>query len=104
MNKFGAISAGYGKNLFHSKKEANFAAELDIRVRCKELKSWRRQVNVPLKVNGITVCRYVVDFVAEYPDGHEQYIEVKGFPHPVGELKMKLFKACYPQADFLVVR
>ena len=85
-------------------KEANFAAELDIRVKCKELKSWRRQVHVPLKVNNIKVCSYVVDLVAEYPDGHEQYIEVKGYPAPVGELKIKLFRACYPQADFLVVR
>ncbi len=103
-NKYKAKNAAYNGHLYHSMKEANFAVELDIRVKAKELKAWRRQVHVPLTINKIKVCTYIIDFVAEYPDGHEQYIEIKGYPSPVGELKMKMFKACYPKADFLVVR
>ena len=108
MSKFRAKTAVHAGHLYHSIKERDYAAELDIRVKCRELKSWRRQVYIPLVVNRIKVCTYIVDFVLEYPDGHEQYIEVKPrWPYkgtPVGELKIKLFKACYPQADFQVVR
>lgn len=103
-NKYRAKSAAYGGHLYHSKKEALYAFELNMRVRAKELKSWRRQVHVPLKVNNVKVCSYIIDFVEEYPDGHERWVEIKGQPHPVGQLKIKMFRAQFPERDFVVIR
>ncbi len=103
-NKYKAKRANYGGNLYHSAKEANYALELDIRIKAGEIKSWRRQVPVKLEMNGKKICTYIVDFVAEYPNGHEQWIEIKGYPNPVGELKVKMFKAQYPGRDYVVIR
>ncbi len=103
-NKFSNVPTAYAGKGYQSRKEAAYAQELDVRVKCGELKGWQRQVTVPLKVNGRKVCGYIVDFVATYADGHEQYIEVKGYPAPLGELKIKLFRACYPDRELVVIR
>ena len=102
--KFNNIPTAYAGKGYASRKEARFAQGLDLRVKAGKLKGWRRQVTVPLKVGNRKICNYIVDFVLMYPDGHEQYVEVKGYPHPVGELKIKLFRACYPELDFDVIR
>ncbi len=102
--KYNAKKAVYQGHLYHSAKEAAYARDLDLRVKAGELESWRRQVSVPLAVNGRTICRYIVDFVERYHDGTETYIELKGYPHPVGELKLKLFAACYPDRQLKIIR
>ncbi len=103
-SKFGAKRARYGDYVYHSRKEARYAAELDLRVKAGELKGWRRQVNIPLYVNGKKICSYIIDFVEELADGTEVYTEVKGFDTREWAIKHSLFCALYPDRKIQVVR
>ena len=87
-----------------SKKEAQYAYELDLRVKAKDIKSWERQVKIDICVNGIHICNYYMDFVITHNDGSEEYVEVKGFATDVWILKAKLFRATYPDRKYTVIR
>jgi hypothetical protein len=103
-NKYRAKTATYNGQKYHSKREAAYAAELDLRVKAGELRATERQVTVRLDVSGFHICDYVVDFVVTHADGHEEWIEVKGFETPIWKLKKKLFEACYPNRKLVVVK
>lgn len=49
------------------------------------------------KVREIT---YVADFYIQYSDGHEEVIDIKGFPDSVAKLKRKLFWYVYPEITY----
>lgn len=102
-NKFGAVRAEHNGILYHSKREARQAAELDLLVRAKEIRSWDRQKKVSLDVNGSHITNYVVDFLVQHNDGTLEYIEVKGLPTPEWILKWKLFKAIYPNLKLSII-
>lgn len=107
-NKYGARTCSYGGSIYHSRKEAAFAQELDSLKRAKlkkdRVQEWKRQVKVSLDVNGLHVCNYFVDFLVTYADGREIWYEVKGFTTPEFKLKEKLFRALYPERELRVVR
>lgn len=44
--------------------------------------------------------KYVADFYIVYKDGHEEVIDIKGYPDSVALLKRKLFWYCYPKIDY----
>lgn len=44
--------------------------------------------------------KYVADFFIVYKDGHEEVIDIKGFPDSVALLKRKLFWYHYPNVDY----
>lgn len=94
-SKYGAKKATYGESIYHSKKEAGYAQELDLRVKAKDIKSWERQVRIPLVVNGYKICDYTIDFVVTHNDKTKEYVEVKGFFTPEFRLKWKLFEALF---------
>ena len=98
-NKYGAKSQTYDGLSYHSKKEAGYAQELDLRVKAKDIKSWRRQVKIPIEVNGFFICNYYIDFVITHNDGWEEWVEVKGFETEVWRLKWKLTEAIFDK-DF----
>lgn len=75
--------------------EANYAAELDLRIKAKDIKSYDRQVNLDLIVNGYRVCQYRIDFIIHHNDDTLEYIECKGYPTDTWKLKWKLFEALY---------
>ncbi len=102
-SKFGAKRARYGNYVYHSRKEARYAADLDLRVKAGELRSWRRQVSFPLCVNGKKVCSYIVDFIETAADGTETAVEVKGFATETWRLKFKLFEILYPDLPKKIV-
>ena len=101
--KFGNRTTVYNGHVYHSIKEANYAAELDMRVRIGELKEWKRQVPIELRVNGMKICTYTIDFVEIDKNGYEMWTEVKGFPTPEWRLKWKLFEALFPERDKQVI-
>jgi hypothetical protein len=106
-NKFGARAREYAGREYHSQKEARYAAELDLRAKAigvDRIASWRPQVSVKLEVNGKLICRYIVDFLVTHADGHEEWIEVKGFETPEWKLKDKLFRAIFPDRKLTIVR
>lgn len=98
-NKFGAIPTTYKKIKYHSKKEAEYAKKLDLLKKAKKIKSWDRQLRIPLIVNGEKICNYIMDFVVTKNDGRLQYIEVKGYETAVWKLKWKLLKAQLKDED-----
>ncbi len=106
-NKFGNKKADYNGGMYHSKRERDFAIELDWKKIAKEIKSWERQVKISLDVDGQHVTNYFIDFVVTHNDGSTEYIEVKGFETPEWRLKWRLFEILYsklPNTTLTVVR
>jgi hypothetical protein len=103
-NKFGSRAWEYGGVKYASKLEAGHAATLDLLIKAGEVRSWQPQVKVDIFVNGIKVCFYKVDFQVLYEDGRTEWHELKGMDTPVGNLKIKLFRACYPDRVLKVIR
>lgn len=75
--------------------EADYARELDLRVKAKDIKSYDRQVNLELIVNDYIVCTYRIDFIIYHNDGIIEYVEIKGWQSDTWKLKWKLFEALY---------
>ena len=85
----------YNGSVFDSQFEANYARELDFRVKAKDIVKYERQVKIPLVVNGYLITNYFIDFVLYYPDGAIEYVECKGYATKSWRLKWKLFEALY---------
>lgn len=97
------ILTEYNGIKYHSKKEAEFAMQLDVRLRAKDIVAWSSQVKYTIEVNGQKICDYFLDFEVWYPDGRIEYIDIKPFDKKtqkflkadVYKLKKKLVKACH---------
>lgn len=92
-NKYHNISSTYDGIQYHSKKEAGYAAELNLRKKAGDIKDWERQVPLSLDVNGFHICNYYIDFIVHHNDGLLEYVEIKGFETDVWRLKFKLAEA-----------
>ena len=105
--KYGNRRTFYGGYWYQSKLEADYARDLDLRVKAKDITSWERQKNIPLKLGGIHVCDYRIDFIVYHNDGTTEYVETKGYKTDVWRLKWKIFEAMYgdkPDCKLTVVR
>lgn len=102
--KYGNVSSTYNGHTYHSMKEANYAAELDIRVKVGELDHWERQVPIELRVNDQKICTYTIDFVEYDTRGNVMYTEIKGFETAEWRLKWKLFDAIHPEWEKQVIK
>jgi Protein of unknown function (DUF1064) len=107
-NKYKASKQRYKGSLYDSRKEANYAATLDMLKKATDprerVKKWDRQVRVPLIVNGKLIANWYCDFEVTYADGRKELHEVKGFDTEVWRLKRKLFEALYPKRPMKVIR
>lgn len=103
-NKYGAKKTEYNGRTYHSKAEADYARRLDLEVAAAEIISWSPQRPVKMVVNGVLICKYLIDFEVLHNDGSIEWIEVKGAETAVYKLKAKLLKALYPTAKYTVVR
>ena len=92
-SKFRNRIAVYRGQTYDSNFEADYAAELDLKRRGGLIKSWERQVNIPLMAWGKTICDYKVDFKVHHNDGSVEYIECKGKWTPEARIKWKMFEA-----------
>ena len=88
--------------LYHSKKEAEYAMELDSELLKMKIAGWHRQVDLDIIVKGVHVCKAIVDFLVIHTDGSREYVEVKGFATDVWKLKRKLIAAIYPDIKYTV--
>ncbi len=93
----------YNDEVYHSLKEANYAAELDLRVKAHEIKKWERQVRIPLDVNNYHICNYIIDFIVTHNDDSLEYVEVKGFETDLWRMKWKLFEALYGKKENVIL-
>ena len=98
-NKYGAKSTIYDGKVYDSKKEAAYAAELDLRLRAADILRWERQVRLDLKIDGRHICNYYIDFVITHNDGSKEYIEIKGFKTEVWRLKWKMTEVLLEKMD-----
>ncbi len=103
-SKYGSRKTEYSGITFDSAAEAKRAAELDVLVKCGEIFGWQRQRPYVIVVNEIYICTYFVDFWVAGKDGKWWLEEVKGHETPEYKLKMKLFRALYPQIDIRVLK
>jgi hypothetical protein len=106
-NKYGAKTTEYGRVLYHSKKEAGFARDCDLRVKAGELIGWDRQVKISLDIGEFHICNYYCDFFLHYANGKKQLVEIKGYMTEIYRLKRKILEATYlkqhPEIEYLVI-
>jgi len=103
QNKYNAKTKEYGGRIFHSKKEAAYAAELELLKKAGEIKDYKCQHKLSLDVDGFHICNYYVDFLVINKDGEEELHEVKGFQTQLWRLKWKLTEAIYSDLYKLVL-
>jgi len=96
-NKYGAKKTEYNGIKYDSKKEAEFARKLDLTRKSlnSNILDVERQVPFEIRLNGIKICKYLLDFKVTYNSGEVEYIDVKGMKTPVYRLKKKLVEAQY---------
>jgi hypothetical protein len=89
---------------YASKKEADYAINLDWKLKAKEIKSWARQICFNLVVQDQHICKYYLDFMVEYNNGTIEYIEVKseGTKTELWKIKWKLVQVLYPDVKFVL--
>lgn len=98
-SKYGNTKTIYKGEKYDSKKEADYARDLDT-ARSANSPRFRvvkveRQIPFRINVEGIKICTYIADFVVKYQDGHEEIIDVKGFRTEVYKIKKKLVEALF---------
>lgn len=108
-NKYGNVRQTYNGFNYDSRAEAVQAAELDLRMRAKDIKGWDRQFGVEiLAPDGTLICKHRVDFRVEHNDGSFELVEVKGFDTADWRLKRKLLEKLWlpdnPGYRYSVVR
>lgn len=99
--KYRNIPKQYSGVIYDSKKEAEYAKQLDWRLRAGNIKSWERQKKISIDVNGKHICNYYCDFLIIHPDGSREYVEIKSdiTETPLWRIKWKLFEANLDQID-----
>lgn len=127
-NKFNAKSTEYEGQVYHSKREAGRAAELDLLERGGEIRNIKRQVRISFDICGNANClrlcsgncpkhrmgkvhhlsNYYLDFTYwDKKEGVEVYEEVKGMETGEWKQKWKLLCILYendPKKKLIVVR
>jgi len=107
-NKYGSTSHEYNGRIYHSKKEAAYAQELDLRIKAGEVREWTPQFKISLAANGRHICTYIPDFLVTFADGSQELHEVKGFATETYRLKRKILEATYlvehPEIKFVEIR
>jgi hypothetical protein len=102
-NKFHAKKTVFNGQTFDSKKEAAYAAKLEILKRSfkpsDKVIGYRTQVPFPVHLNGKLICTYKLDFLTTYADGRIEHVDVKGYKkgaaYQVFRIKKKLVEAQY---------
>lgn len=103
-NKFNAKTATYGGRTYHSKKEADYAMELDWLLKAGQITKIEPQHKISLDIEGIHIANYFMDFKVTLPDGRIEMHEVKGYETDVWRMKWKLAKALYPEHTFVLIK
>lgn len=99
LSKYRNVQTEYNGIKYMSKKEADYAAQLDWQRKAKNPNErvTHVEVQVPFQItlNGKKICKYLADFRVQFADGHEEVIDVKGVRTDVYRLKKKLVEAQY---------
>ena len=105
-SKYGNKRTKHKGIMFDSKKEGRHSDTLDLLISAGEIVSYQGQVPFELFAkNGTKVCIHKVDFLLDYPDGHQEVNEVKSYATMTDtwKLKHKLFMDNYPEIPYIVI-
>lgn len=110
--KYRNVRKDYNGYIYDSKREAEYAHQLDLLKKAKDpkvrVKNWERQYKLDLRINDRHICNYYVDFRVEYEDGSIELVEVKGFETDTWKLKVKIMEATYlvehPEITYKVIK
>jgi hypothetical protein len=94
-NKYHNKTQTYNGHNYDSTFEEEYAQALDYSLKSRDIKKWERQVKLDLKVNGVHITNYYIDFVVYHNDGTKEFIEVKGYENEVWKMKWKIFEAVF---------
>lgn len=103
-NKFKAVRQTYNGRSYHSKKEAQYAAELDWLKKAKQIKEITPQFKISIDVNDEHITNYFMDFKVVLPDGRIEMHEVKGAETDTWRIKWRLAKALNPDWKFILIK
>jgi hypothetical protein len=92
---FPVRSTVYNGTYYDSKFEAQYAMQLDWRLKAKEIKAWDRQFSIPIYVNGEHIRTTRVDFRIHENDGSYTLAETKGFETRDYKITKKLIEATW---------
>jgi len=107
-NKYKAERQTFNGRSYHSKLEADYAVNLEWKKKAGEIKEIIPQYKLDLRVNGIHITNYFIDFKVIYSDDRVELIEVKGFATDLWRLKFRLTEALLdeiePGAKLVIVK
>lgn len=104
-SKYNSRRTEYHGTSYMSKKEAEYAWELDMRLNGGDIKGYQKQFKLSLDVNGEHICNYYVDFLVENTDGSVDAVEVKGYETDVWKIKWKLAMALHgDKYNFVLIK
>jgi hypothetical protein len=83
----------YNGQYYHSTGEMNHAQQLDLLKKAGDIRDWKRQVKIDLKVKGVHIANYFMDFVVENNNGSIELIEYKGMETLLWKMKWNLLHA-----------
>lgn len=92
-NKYNAKKKSYKGRSYDSTAECNHAIKLDAGKQAGEIKEITPQFKIALKVNGVHICNYFMDFRVMLVDGTIEYHEVKGYATQLWRMKWRLLEA-----------
>jgi len=98
-NKYKAEKQTFGGRSYHSKKEADYACNLEWRKKAGEIKEIIPQYKLDIRVNGKHITNYFIDFKIVLADDSVELIEVKGFSTDVWRLKWRLTEALIDEIE-----
>ena len=91
-------------HMHNSRDEKSYCNVLKYRKDAGDIKSFKVEVYYPFVINGHKICGHYVDFQVVNNDGTIHVEEYKGFETALWRIKKKLFKACYPDIEYKVIR
>ena len=98
-HKYNAQSTYYDGIKFDSKFECKYYQDLLWKQKAGEIAKIEVHYKLELKVNGIKICNYAIDFRVTNSDGSVTYIETKGVETYDWRIKWNLFMALLPEID-----
>ena len=107
-HKYEKRPCDYNGYIYDSAFEANYAKELDEKKEDGEIKDWTKQFKVEVRIDGVWMCNYYVDFKVEHNDGSLELIECKGRETELWIMKRKLLELIWlpqhPEFTYKVVK
>ena len=91
-------------HIHHSRGEAGWCNNLELRVRAGDIQSYEGQKRFDFVVNGKKICSHIPDFFVTGADGSVWVEEFKGFEADVWKLKKKMFAAFFPDIRYVVIK